>query len=342
MNLKRAFIIAALCSLVALTAWELYWRSKGYIPMLEDNKALWAVQRAKVEDAGQSDVVLLGSSRALFDLQLDQWEQETGVRPIQLASTGSSPLPSFHDLVENTTFAGSVIIGVAPGVYFSTTYPGAAPIKRIQTRVDHYFDRTYADKLNHLLDIPLQRSFAFLANDDEDWSDDLDLKTLVNNITIGNRTGGPVMPPFYRFQDIEIDRNLKMMQRTVTDTAFANSIKRVWGFFGSTNPPPDKESTIAYFLKDLEKFRARGGNAILLRCPSSGGVREAEKQFLPRETFWDELVRQANVPAYHFEDYPQLNQFYCPEWSHLSAADAATFTTELTRILKEDQVLLTK
>lgn len=341
MNLKRAFITAAFCSLAVLTAWEFYSRSNGYVPGLEDNKELWAVQRAKVEDAGKEGVVLLGSSRVLFDIQLDQWEQETGIRPIQLASTGASPLPSFHDIVENTNFAGTVIVGVAPPVFFSTTFPGASPMQRIQDRVDHFENRTYADRLNHLLDIPLQRSFAFLANDDEDWADDLDLKTLVNNITIGNRTGGPVMPPFYRFQDIEIDRNLKMMEKTVTDTAFANTVIRVWGFFGSTAPPPDKESTTAFFLKDLEKFRARGGNAILLRCPSSGGLRAAENQFLPRDSFWDELVGKADIPAYHFEDYSQLNQFHCPEWSHLSGSDAATFTTELTRIMKKDQVLPT-
>ena len=58
-----------------------------------------------------------------------------------------------------------------------------------------------------------------------------------------------------------------------------------------------------------------------------------------RENYWESIVEAADVPAYHFEDYEALNQFYCPEWSHLSARDASTFTTELARILKKDQVI---
>jgi len=93
---------------------------------------------------------------------------------------------------------------------------------------------------------------------------------------------------------------------------------------------------MAYFLEDAAKFQARGGNLILLRCPSSGDLRAAEKRLFPRSEYWDELVVQSKAKGYHFEDYDQLNQFECPEWSHLSAPDAEIFTRELTRILISD------
>ena len=339
MNLKKSLLFALVLGIAAITSWELYWRSKGYEPGLEDTKELWAVQRSRVDDATENDVVLLGDSRILFDIQLDPWEKETGVRPIQLASAGTTPLPAFHDLVEKTDFSGTVVMSVHPIIFFFSTSETDFLWRRIKSRIDHFYDRTYAQRLNHILDIPLQRTFTFMRADDEDWSDDLDLKTLLSQYQIGDRAIVGY-PPFYRFQDIALDRNVKMFDKVVQDTAFANSIIKAWTFQGpEPMPAPDKEGTSAYFLKDLEKFKARGGKVILVRFPSSGGLLQFESEVFSREKYWEEIVAAADVPAYHFQDYEQLNQFYCPEWSHLSAQDASTFTTELARILIKDQVI---
>jgi len=338
MNLKKSVIIAIILFIAAISSWELYWRSEGYMPNIEDDNALWAVQRAKVNEATSNEVVLFGSSRVLFDFQLDDWESETGIRPIQLATAGASPLPAFRDLVENTNFKGTVIVGVTPGLFFSTTYPMASPWNRIQSRVNYYYDRTYAQRINHTLSIPLQSSFAFLRADDEEWTDDLNLKALVARFKTGVRANSQ-MPPFYRFATISTERNVMMSNKTARDTAFANTIKRVWGFLGSTAPPPDKIATMAFFMEDVQNFKARGGNLILVRCPSTGGVRAGENMGLPRAQFWDELVVAANVKAYHFDDFEQLKRLDCPEWSHLSAEGATIFTTEIAKIMISDHAI---
>lgn len=340
MNLKQSLLIAVTLSVISIVAWEIYWRNQGKIPDLDDDKNLWAVQRARVDDASEKDVLLLGSSRVLFDIQLNEWEKETGVRPIQLACAGASPLPVFHDIVNNTDFKGTVLVGVTPGLFFSTTFPEASPWKRPQTRVDYFEDRTYAQRMNHWLSLPLQKNLAFVSTSEEGWSDDIDLKSLLNTIDIGNRTGKPKDPPFNALQYIDEDRNNPMSEKTATDTAFANSIQRVWKFFIMSNKiPPDKESTTKFFAADAEKFMKRGGNLILLRCPSSGWLKEGEDKFLPRTEFWDPLVKATNAKAYYYEDYEQLKNLTCPEWSHLSAPDARYFTTELVKIMKEDGAL---
>jgi len=125
MNLKKSLIIAFAISIICIISWEMYWRSQGYYPTLNDEKALWSMHRANVEKATRDDVVILGSSRAYFDIQLNEWEAVTGQKPIQLASTGSSPLPIFNDIVNNTDFKGTFIVGVTPGLLFSTTYTKA-------------------------------------------------------------------------------------------------------------------------------------------------------------------------------------------------------------------------
>ena len=339
MDLKRSLIIAAILSVIVLGSWEMYWRSQGYYPNLDDNKDSWAVERAKLKGASNLDVVVIGASRILFDFQKDEWHQATGKAPIQLASVGSSPLPTFRDIVRNTDFAGTVIVGVTPGLFFSTTSPKAGPMSRPQSKVDHYFDRTYAERINYQLSIPLQLSFVFMSATFNKWDDDIDLKALLLRIRIANRTGEKTETPFANFYDAEVDRNITMSIKTSTDTTFANSIKEVWKA-GLVNPrTPQKEETMKYFLEDLEKFRSKGGNVILVRCPSTEEIRDHENANLPRTKFWDDLVVQAKVPAYHFEDYEQLRHFGCPEMSHLSAEDARMFTVELARILIADKAI---
>ncbi len=337
MNLKKTSILTIILSIIIIGAWELYWRSKKHNITLNDDKALWAMQRAKLENPSNNQVVIIGSSRAYFDIQLKEWQQLTGKQPIQLSSTGSSPLPTFHDIVNNTNFKGTVIVGVTPGLFFSTTFPQASPWKRAQSKVDYFKKRTYAQRLNFMFSLPLQQNLVFMSADEEEWADDIDLKSLLRLIKIGNRIGKDPQPPFYNFGKVDIDRNMSMIPRVSKDSAYANSIKKVWQFFGKTAPPPDKEATMAFFLKDAQKFRQRGGNLVLLRCPSSGYYKDVETKFFSRKEYWDKLVNQTKAKSYHYEDYEQLKYFKCPEWSHLTKPDAIAFTTALANIMLNDK-----
>ena len=42
MELKKAFILTLILGILGLSAWEMYWRSHGFYPNLNDDKALWA------------------------------------------------------------------------------------------------------------------------------------------------------------------------------------------------------------------------------------------------------------------------------------------------------------
>lgn len=338
MNLKSSLIVAILLGLVLLTSWELYWQSQGYHSELDDNKALWATNRAKVDDLSSDDVVILGSSRAHFDLQLNEWEAASGRRPIMLASDGTTPSPVFKDIVESTDFNGTVVIGIAPGLFFSP--PGKGFMwNRAQVRIDHFYNQTYAQKANHYLSLPLERSFSFLNGSEEQWSDDIDLKTLVNSIQLGNRTGGPPDVPFNNFGFVDKDRNVTMFEKTKTDTAFANTVITAWRVFGSGAPPAILEPIAEFYNEWIPKFKSRGGKVIFLRLPSSGSFRERELKNIPREKFWDAFLAETNSPGYHFEDYPQLSKFICPEESHLYTPDAQVLTKELLQILIQDKLI---
>ncbi|WP_298236802.1 hypothetical protein [uncultured Algibacter sp.] len=340
MKLKLTLIVALTITAITTISWESYWRSQGYEPNLNDNKEIWATQRARVDKATTDDILTIGSSRIYFDIQLDEWQRTTGVKPIQLASQGTTPLPIFRDIVENTNFSGTIIVGVTPGLFFSTTYPEAFIWKRGIVKNNYFHKRTYAQKLNFYLGLPLEENLVFMSGDEEKLEDDVDLKSILRRCRFGNRTGKKDFL-YYNFGDLSRDRNMKMTKRTTSDTSFANKIKANWKAILTSGdiPPPDKKSTMEYFLKDAKVFTERGGNLILLRCPSSGFMRGGEAKFLPRQDFWEDLVQQSNLPAYHFEDYEQFKNLNCPEWSHLSAEDATFFTAELAKIMLKDGVI---
>lgn len=343
MNLKQSLVIALLFGAIGLASWEFYWRSQGKIPTIQDDNGLWASTRAKVDKLTDEDFLFVGSSRIHFDVQLGIWEELTGKKPVQLAMGGSSPLPMLRDIARNSSFSGTIIVGITPPLFFSTTFPKAPPISGPQERIDYFKKRTYAQKFNQWLSMPLQRNLVMIHSYEEMVSGNFDLRSILETVQIGNRTKKPQMPPFPEFGSIDEDRNVRMLDRMIKEPEFAQTIINAWMFLikGSASmPPPDKKSTTAFFLEDIEILKKRGARIILLRAPSAGEFHEIEQKVAPRKTFWDELVSKSGLPSYHFEDYEQFKALHLPELSHLSAEDADFFTRELIKIMKTDGLLI--
>lgn len=338
MNLKLSLIIALSVSLIATISWEIYWRSQGVEPNIDDTKNLWANQRAKLENPKENTVVFIGSSRILYDIQLDIWIEETQTDPVMLAAQGSSPIPVLKDIVENTDFNGTIMAGITNFLLFSTIYPEADFMKRPQSLIDYYYDRTYAQRIGDALSIPLQRNLAFYRDGLEEWDSDVDLKSLLQKFK--DERSGPRYPVWNNFEDITVERHMKMPARMENDTAYANTVKNVWKFLLSGEaPPPDKDGTINTFVDLAKKFIDRGGNLILLRCPSDGVFLGMDQFGFPREEYWDVLVEKSGAKGYNYLDYEQLQGLFLPEWSHLATKDAQFFTKEIIKIMKSDGVL---
>ena len=100
----------------AVTAWELYCRSIGYGPTLNDNEDLWTSRRRAVRP---ESLVIVGDSRPLFDLDLDELEHGFGKRPIQLALAGSSAYPVLADLANDESFHGTIICSFVPALFLA-------------------------------------------------------------------------------------------------------------------------------------------------------------------------------------------------------------------------------
>ncbi|MGV7220525.1 MAG: hypothetical protein ACQ9MH_03235 [Nitrospinales bacterium] len=314
--------------------WEMYCRHMNYIPTLNDTTDLWSSRRTIVDEE-PSRTVLIGASRMLFNFNLEVYEKEFGERPIQLATVGSSPRPYLEDLADHPEFSGTVIVGVTPWLYFA---PGGPPVQNAVKNLDRFKSWSPTQKVGHQIGMFLQNRFAFIQQSD------LTLNKLLLRLKIPNRPKakvGPELPP--HFHDVNEERQGGMTDFAERDEEIQKRIQQIW--IPLFTPPPSPPGTTkeqimkkAGEMRDMvlektkvavDKIRARGGKVIFIRYPSTGGLRELENKITPRAAYWDKLLETTNSPGIHFEDHPQLQGFDCPEWSHLTKADAKIFSKRL-------------
>jgi hypothetical protein len=339
-------LVALAVNLVLLGAWELHVRSLGYVADLEDTPALWARQRERARNAGPEQLVLVGASRTLFDLDLDVLQQANeGVRPIQLATVGSNPDVILTHLAQDESYAGTTLVGVVPPLF---AVPAGPPVSRPQAFVKKYETWSPADSVERALSEPLQERLAFIQQDD------LTLKQLVDSIQLPNRPGAhvpPLLPP--SFSHIARDRRVRMATRVERDAAFRDRIRHIWLPLFTPPPKPDVftdaqwaklfadawDAILARTKRNVASIRARGGRVIFVRHPSDGALRALEDKFAPRAAVWDRLLAETGAAGVFDQDDPELASFHCPEWSHLSASDSVRYTERLVEILRARGIL---
>jgi len=328
----RTIVFSALLAVAVLVAaWEIYWRGKSLdAGDFANSSALWADQRRRaVGDA----TVLIGSSRILFDIDLDVWEQKTGVRPVQLALEGTSPRVFLKDLAEDEKFRGLVIVGVTTVLFFTMDGGLRADV------IDYTKNQTLSQRADHWLSTWLERAFAFIDPQTAP-------KRQMILAPLPLREG---MPPRFDPRKLSvsaIDRNTEMWRRVVDDPAYQQEAKDQWlvGIKvlapppqpdGSPPPPmPDEaiDAIITEVNANIAKIRARGGDVAFLRLPYEGPFAQVEDAAFPRERFWDRLLEKTDSVGVTFHDHLELQGYIIPEWSHLAPREAERYTAALAPI----------
>jgi len=326
-NLSKAAILALLLIVVVIGGWEVYLRSKGVTISYDNGKELWADKRAMVYEPSDKTTVFIGSSRIKFDLDVDTWQKETGKHAVQLAIEGSSPVPVLTDLGNDPNFHGRLVVDVTEGLFYSGD---RYFMQKPETNLAWYKKRTPAEKASFLLDHVLESQLVFLDKDN------LSLNVGLGRFNIPNRPDVYAFPEFpIDFNCTDFNRQSKMTPRFVADTTLQHRVQNVWLFvmeMGKKAPPPKQDPVppiLAVAKNAVDKIRARGGEVVFIRTPSSGLMLEVEQHVFPRARFWDPLLAATHCQGIHYADYPATSHFICPEWSHLSPQDAIKYTQAL-------------
>jgi hypothetical protein len=330
---KGIAMTVALLSLAATAAWEIHARTNGYAPSINDTPDLWAEQRAKVKP---DSLVLVGTSRMLFNADLDEIEKGLGQRPVQLALAGSSPFPVLADLAKDQSFRGTIILDIVPAMFLA---PAGPPMEVAQKALKRRDEWNYSQKWGHQLGMVIEQQLAFLKQED------LTLKQLLKQIPIPDRANaqvGPPLPPY--FYTVDRDRRGRMVEEAaIVGSPLQQRVAHGWLPLFTMPPPPSfipVEKFQAMMGQAIEKrfkdtvqhiatLKARGVKIVFVRMPVSGPLVDKEEAIVPLAAGWGRLVKDNNVPAINFSDHPELSSFELPEWSHLSAPDSVEFTRRL-------------
>jgi hypothetical protein len=333
-SLVKAALMTLLLVATSLVSWELYLRSKGVTISYDDEESLWADKRSMVYEPSDKATVFIGSSRNKYDIDIPTWKSLTGDHVIQLSCVGSTPLPTLDNLANDKNFKGKLIVDVTEILFFSTSPHNAeAPTKRIEWYKKRTPAQWFSFHVNHLL----ESQFVFL---DKDY---YSLNALINRVKIPSRKGVFVFPDFpMEFERVTFDRQCFMTDKFVADTNLRNQVKGVWAFIQSISKDPPLngqplDSLLNTVKADVDKIKARGGQVLFIRTPSSGPFLMGEKMGYPRAQYWDRLLTVTGCPGIHFEDYPAIAHFECPEFSHLRPSDAVIFTSNIVDILQKEK-----
>jgi len=331
-------VVVVLVVIAAASAWELYCRSIGYGPTLDDNEDLWTITRQRVKP---ESIVIIGDSRGWYDLDLDELQRGLGNRPVQLAMGGGCGYPILADLADDKSFHGTIICSFVPRLFLAP--PGTPPMERGEKAVRRSHTQTPAQRASEYLAMPLEEHVAFLKQQD------LTLEQLLKRLPIPNRSGAlvpPRLPPY--FGTVDRERRARMIEECARGGKLATTIQQIWLPIFTPPPPPSYVPKDVFMakMKDaiekrfgdtiaaVEKLRARGGKVVFVRLPVSGGLKALEDRTTPRGQTWDPLLQGTGAPGIYFEDFPELAGFNCPEWSHLSAGDSVEFSKRLVPHLR--------
>lgn len=329
----RIMARAVLALLILMTAlWEWQMRRLELVPGdLSGTYEVWAEQRRQI-DQQDAPVVLVGDSRILYDTDLSHVTKLTGVRPIQLGIAGGTGLPVLEDLADDPEFGGLAIVGMAETSFFDTHFT----VIRTHEALALSKWEAPSKRASYMIQRVISQPFAML-------DDEHQLSTIIFDLDPDWRPG--VRGPYHdvwKIGQTQADGQCWLWRRLEHDRYLSAHARSVWHELFPPFPLDDRgiREILVRTKAAVEKIRARGGDVIFLRPPSSTDIRAIEDSHLPRARGWDALLAYTHTQGIHADDLPMAQGLILPEGSHLTQACATVFTDAYIRSVARQTPLL--
>lgn len=306
-----------------LTA-ESAWRHLGYRPSAVDSPALWKFWYDRAVDGGPRTIALIGTSRIQAGIS-------TGVirnrlpdyRVVQLAKYASgSPIGVLRALASDDRFNGIVICDTIEPFLLREYWED-------QRELFEYVGDT-RDGIEALASATVLERLAIRSSESGIWA-------ALNEL--GNRGALPFSRHIRMGADrsIEFDfsgvKNLKQFREEKVEMYRRRYAEAQF-------PTPEG---LDLDVEDIENFvrsiRARGGQVVFLRMPSSGERLALEEEYHPKNKYWDRFAAMTSGIWIHPADLADARGWECPDESHLDYRDTISFTNALVDELLQREVI---
>lgn len=306
-----------------LGAWECGLRYAG-VDVIDGEDSSW-VLRSRYERAkshGKDAVVLLGSSRILFDVSSATLARELGVASDACANLGlraSSPLPGLDAVAHDEGFNGVLVVEVFPSTVFGNSKHGKGQL--IADQIDPRF--AYAQIEAELLKASA-RNFAFLNGSARPLEGLAALQLVIRGKGELHQFGS-----LHSWNSPDDERWVPLEVEGASQEALQGNERyfaRFESVMGSERGSLELGELLDWLDSRAEEIRSRGGMVVFVYPPISGSVRAAVDARFPRSTNWDRLAQRFGENALHFDDFTQTRGLRCPEGSHLDKANALEYS----------------
>jgi len=315
----RTWLVALTIAGLALGGWELRLRRAGFEPTVQDGPLLWAATRARVPDDDPRAVVLIGASRIQLGIDLDEFERQTGQRPIQLAIDGSDGHPVLHSLAHRSRFAGIIVQSLAPAA--CRDLPDHR--RGLQAEWVRFQDRASAF-------VPTEAHLRTMV----DRRLSLRLIETRPATLARQRLRALETRPQYLLMDPDRMRGADFTR--IDPAALETELVRRLRADAGRRVPLTAAAAAHHDAIDRAATRLsdRGGVLVVLRMPGRGDHERFVEELCPRAQFWDVLATDTHAIAIHYADEAALSGFVCPDGSHLDRRDRTAFTSALVEVLR--------
>ena len=334
---KRVLLAVAGLSAMLLAGMEIKARQDNYPVSYPFTSDMWVGQWYRLDAFPADQTVFIGASRIQFGLIVNEWERQTGDRPLLLAWPGSPPGLVLHELAKRQAFKGTIICGIAPPFSFVSPEFPVHDWTRRNLEAAAVLKTSLAFHLSYRAQYFLKPGFRCL--NDAAFSP---IAIAYERFPIPNRAGllTPILFPFGATRDADMQmRFTDEMEVSKEKLEFIDRIQAGGQLRLAHYGPTKMDTLIRQYQEDVTTIRERGGKVIFLRPPSDGRFRAFENKHYPRAQYFDRLVTATGCASIHFENYAELRDFRCVEESHLSKGDGIAFTKRVIEILRRDQII---
>lgn len=318
----RVYALALCITASLLLTYEAFWRSRGFVPSVNDDALLWSIARKNAIE-GPSTVAIVGGSRSLVGIDLDVFYSRRHLKGVQLAIDGNSGIPVLEHLSRDASFRGIVICDLMEEHLRALTDLAETPT----ASVPEQYIKTYEQlSTSNVVERHLRTAWQQV------WASRSPALTMHNIASHVRR--GELPSPLYltmrpdrsaRADYLLVDaRKAREARETIIRNEYArNRPMTVEEFVGAADRLEEMASRI----------RARGGAVVFLRMPTTGTHWELDQARYPKREYWDRFARQSSSRTVHFLDHPTPAGYDCPDGSHLDARDVGSFTSALVDIV---------
>ena len=312
-NRNRKIIISSIVIAVILgMAIEILLRTNGYTPTypvsMLDMKRQW--HEVVREDHSASDILLLGTSRMLTDIDQGVLEDNLGGKVIQMGVGGGfHPFFVLKTVVEETNFNGRVIVEVVP-IYCSDEYDyfSKGILHSLSNKISYseLYDSYIYNWLSEQSTLLSPRVSIFSLERIVVYRDSLKFLMLMSS--------DRQRRVYYNFKSLNLSR-------AVHNEGYYAGLKVL--------SPEDWLNYMAAQDKYADMIEARGGEVVYVRFPTSGISHVFEEKVLPKSECWDKFAQYTDSVTIHYKEFER--EYVCPDDTHLDWHDASSFTLDLVK-----------